>query len=104
MAWWGRLRFSVSRLFQDNHSRRLLLFGCEGALLQFVWSIAAAGGFGTNLYAETGDIYLVADVLGHADVNTTRRHYAAQSDENRRRAAHSVKLRGDGSSRPPKDD
>ena len=51
MAWWGRLRFSVSRLFQDNHSRRLLLFGCEGALLQFVWSIAAAGGFGTNLYA-----------------------------------------------------
>ena len=60
--------------------------------------------FGTNLYAETGDIYLVADVLGHADVNTTRRHYAAQSDENRRRAAHSVKLRGDGGSRPPKDD
>lgn len=60
--------------------------------------------FGTNLYAETGDIYLVADVLGHADVNTTRRHYAAQSEENRRRAAHSVKLRGDGGSRPPKDD
>ncbi len=60
--------------------------------------------FGTNLYAETGDIYLVADVLGHADVNTTRRHYAAQSDENRRRAAHSVKLRGDGGSRPPKED
>lgn len=51
--------------------------------------------FGTNLYAETGDIYLVADVLGHSDVNTTRRHYAAQSDENRRRAAHSIKLRED---------
>ena len=51
--------------------------------------------FGTNLYAETGDIYLVADVLGHSDVNTTRRHYAAQSDENRRKAAHSVKLRDD---------
>ena len=27
--------------------------------------------FGTNLYHETGDIYLVADVLGHTDVNTT---------------------------------
>lgn len=51
--------------------------------------------FGTNLYQETGDIYLVADVLGHADVNTTRRHYAAQSDENRRRAAHNIKLRED---------
>lgn len=51
--------------------------------------------FGTNLYAETGDIYLVADVLGHSDVNTTRRHYAAQSDDNRRKAAHSIKLRDD---------
>ena len=28
-------------------------------------------------YQETGDIYLVADVLGHKDVNTTKKHYAA---------------------------
>lgn len=49
--------------------------------------------YGTNLYRETGDIYLVADVLGHSDVNTTRRHYAAQADERRRMAAKSVKLR-----------
>jgi site-specific recombinase XerD len=49
--------------------------------------------FGTNLYKESGDIYLVADVLGHKDVNTTRKHYAAQDDENRRRAAKMVKLR-----------
>ncbi|WP_026520668.1 tyrosine-type recombinase/integrase [Butyrivibrio sp. VCB2001] len=49
--------------------------------------------FGTNLYRESGDIYLVADVLGHKDVNTTRKHYAAQEDENRRRAARMVKLR-----------
>ena len=32
--------------------------------------------YGTNLYRETGDIYLVADVLGHSDVNTTKKHYA----------------------------
>ncbi len=51
--------------------------------------------FGTNLYRETGDIYLVADVLGHSDVNTTRRHYAAQSDDARRAAARRVKLRAD---------
>lgn len=51
--------------------------------------------FGTNLYRETGDIYLVADVLGHSDVNTTRRHYAAQSDDARREAARHVKLRND---------
>jgi len=51
--------------------------------------------FGTNLYHETGDIYLVADVLGHSDVNTTRRHYAAMSDERRRMAARKVRLRED---------
>ncbi len=51
--------------------------------------------FGTALYRETGDIYLVADVLGHADVNTTRKHYAAMSDEKRRMAAKSIKLRED---------
>ena len=49
--------------------------------------------YGTTLYQETGDIYLVADVLGHRDVNTTRKHYAAMKDENKRKAAKSVKLR-----------
>ena len=49
--------------------------------------------YGTALYQETGDIYLVADVLGHKDVNTTRKHYAAIEDERRRRAARAVKLR-----------
>jgi len=49
--------------------------------------------YGTSLYRETGDIYLVADVLGHKDVNTTRKHYAAIEDERRRSAANVVKLR-----------
>lgn len=51
--------------------------------------------YGTNLYRETGDIYLVADVLGHKDVNTTRKHYAALEDERRRQAAKYVHLRED---------
>ena len=51
--------------------------------------------FGTNLYHETGDIYLVADVLGHSDVNTTRRHYAAMSDDRRRMAAQKIRARDD---------
>lgn len=51
--------------------------------------------FGTNLYHETGDIYLVADVLGHSDVNTTRRHYAAMSDDRRRMAAQKIRSRDD---------
>ena len=49
--------------------------------------------YGTALYQETGDIYLVADVLGHKDVNTTKRHYAAMSDQRRRSAAKAVHLR-----------
>lgn len=49
--------------------------------------------FGTNLYRETGDIYLVADVLGHSDVNTTRKHYAAISEDHRRIAAAKTVLR-----------
>lgn len=49
--------------------------------------------YGTTLYQETGDIYLVADVLGHKDVNTTRKHYAAMKDAHKRKAAKTVKLR-----------
>jgi len=49
--------------------------------------------FGTRLYTETGDIYLVANVLGHSDVNTTRKHYAKMDDTYRRKAANVVKLR-----------
>lgn len=49
--------------------------------------------YGTRLYNETGDIYIVADVLGHSDVNTTKKHYAAISIENRKRVAGAVKLR-----------
>ena len=49
--------------------------------------------YGTALYRETGDIYLVADVLGHSDVNTTKKHYAKLSDERRRSASKAVVLR-----------
>ncbi|WP_294468026.1 tyrosine-type recombinase/integrase [uncultured Anaerofustis sp.] len=51
--------------------------------------------YGTNLYKETGDIYLVADVLGHKDVNTTKKHYAAIEEERRKIAARVTKLRDD---------
>ena len=51
--------------------------------------------YGTALYQETGDIYLVADVLGHKDVNTSKKHYAALDDSRRRQAATAVKLRED---------
>lgn len=49
--------------------------------------------YGTELYRETGDIYVVADVLGHKDVNTTKKHYAAISEDARRSVAGKVRLR-----------
>ena len=48
--------------------------------------------YGTALYRETGDIYIVADVLGHRDVNTTRKHYAAITEDHRKSVASAVKL------------
>lgn len=41
--------------------------------------------YGTNLYQETSDIYLVADALGHSSLNVVQR-YADISDERRKRA------------------
>lgn len=49
--------------------------------------------YGTSLYRETQDIYIVADVLGHKDVNTTKKHYAAIDEDIRRNASTKVKLR-----------
>ncbi len=49
--------------------------------------------YGTRLYHATQDIYIVADVLGHKDVNTTKKHYAAISDEIRRAASKAVTIR-----------
>lgn len=48
--------------------------------------------YGTNLYKATKDIYVVADVLGHKDINTTKKHYAAISEDIRIKAADMVKL------------
>lgn len=49
--------------------------------------------FGTNLYKETNDIYMVATLLGHKDINTTRKHYAAINDDMKREATKSIKLK-----------
>ena len=49
--------------------------------------------FGTKLYRETGDIYIVADYLGHKDINTTKKHYAAVSDDMRKSAIKTISLK-----------
>lgn len=49
--------------------------------------------YGTNLYRATKDIYVVAEVLGHKDINTTKKHYAAISEDIKKEAATKVKLK-----------
>ncbi len=49
--------------------------------------------FATQLYQETKNIYVVADVLGHSDVNTTKKHYAQMSEEIKKQAADATKLK-----------
>lgn len=49
--------------------------------------------YGTTLYQETNDIYVVAEVLGHKDVNTTKKHYASMSEDIKRSVINKVKLR-----------
>jgi site-specific recombinase XerD len=48
--------------------------------------------FGTNLYRATGDIYAVATVLGHTNVDITRKHYAAITDDIIKKNADAVKI------------
>lgn len=48
--------------------------------------------FATVLYQETGDIYLVAEALGHQDVTTTKEHYARLSDSRKQENRNKVRL------------
>ncbi len=89
-------------LFLSLQNRRLAVRSVENLVKKYASRVTTLkkitphklrSTYGTTLYQETGDIYLVADVLGHKDVNTTRRHYAALEDERRRRAANVVRLR-----------
>ena len=47
--------------------------------------------YGSALYAKTNDIYLVADILGHNDVNITRKFYAT-IEENRRKSVKNIDI------------
>ena len=89
-------------LFLSMQNRRLTVRSVEKLVKKYTSRVTTVkkitphklrSTYGTTLYQETGDIYLVADVLGHKDVNTTRKHYAAMKDENKRKAAKAVRLR-----------
>ncbi len=89
-------------LFLSIQNRRITVRAVENLVKKYAANVTSLkkitphklrSTYGTSLYRETGDIYLVADVLGHKDVNTTKKHYAALEDERRRKAANAVKLR-----------
>lgn len=89
-------------LFYSTQRRRIGVQAVENLVKKYARQITTTkkitphklrSTYGTALYQETGDIYLVADVLGHKDVNTTKKHYAAMDDARRRKAASAVKLR-----------
>ncbi len=96
------LEGSENALFLSMLNRLIGVRGVENLVINYTRLVSTViyitphklrSTYGTTLYQETGDIYLVADVLGHSDVNTTRKHYAAQADERRRMAAKAVTLR-----------
>lgn len=93
---------SINALFLSLQNKRITVRAVENLVKKYAKLVTTLKNitphklrstYGTNLYQESGDIYLVADVLGHKDVNTTRRHYAAIDDNSRRSAAKYVKLR-----------
>lgn len=91
-------------LFLSNNQNRITVRAVENLVQKYAKIVSPLkkisphklrSTYGTALYKATGDIYIVADVLGHKDVNTTRKHYAAISDDNRRAVAGKVKLKRD---------
>ena len=93
---------SENALFLSLQDRRICVRAVENLVKKYATLVTTLkkitphklrSTYGTSLYRETGDIYLVADVLGHKDVNTTKKHYAAIEDNRRRSAANIVKLR-----------
>lgn len=91
-------------LFLSNNKNRITVRAVENLVHKYAKIVSPLkkisphklrSTYGTQLYKATGDIYIVADVLGHKDVNTTRKHYAAISDDNRRSVVGKVKLKRD---------
>ena len=91
-------------LFYSSQRKRMGIQAVENMVKKYARAITTTkkitphklrSTYGTSLYRETGDIYLVAEVLGHKDVNPTRKHYAAMGEDRRRQAASAVHLRKD---------
>ena len=81
-------------LFISSRRERITAGGIEYILSQYTVTLdkhitphKMRSTCGTNLYAQTGDIYLVKDVLGHKNIANTQK-YTKQSEEKLRNAAN----------------
>ncbi|MDO4458717.1 MAG: tyrosine-type recombinase/integrase [Clostridia bacterium] len=79
-------------LFMSNRKQRMAVRSIQQMIKNYGKAVLAEPNlhphtlrktFGTNLYNATGDIRLVADMLGHKDINTTTEHYAAIKEKHR---------------------
>lgn len=88
-------------LFLSSQRRRITVRSVELLVKKYATTVTGKhitphklrSTYGTNLYKETGDIYLVADVLGHSDVNTTRKHYAELEEDRKKSVKDAVTIR-----------
>ncbi|MDR3021850.1 MAG: tyrosine-type recombinase/integrase [Clostridiales bacterium] len=87
-------------LFLSLQGKRLQVRAVENMVKKYTQKIAPLKNitphklrtsFATQLYRKTNDIYVVAEVLGHKDINTTRRHYAECGVDNKMKAAEVIK-------------
>ena len=93
---------SEDALFLSLQKRRMSVQTVEDMIVKYAEAIGVQDRitphklrktYGTELYNETGDIYLVASSLGHNSVNTTKDHYVAKNEEKLLEARNKVKLR-----------
>ncbi len=96
----GKRARMTDAMFLSNQGRRYCVRSVENLVKKYSKTVTSQNitphklrsTFGTSLYRATQDIYVVADVLGHSDVNTTKKHYAEMSEDIRKKAADAVEL------------
>lgn len=94
-------RSSEAALFISSQNKRICVRTVENLVKKFAAIVSPQkkisphklrSTYGTALYSATKDIYVVAEVLGHKDVNTTKKHYANISEEIKKSASTAVVL------------
>ena len=101
----NELKVDTNALFLSIQNKRMCVRSMENMVKKYAQIITPLKNitphklrstYGTNLYRATKDIYMVAQVLGHSDVNTTRKHYAAIDEDIKKAASDKVILKKDG--------